>query len=680
MATKTTHIYDDVVGRLRNTRLPKTKALMPIFEAVINSIQCLSDVKDGGRVDIRIVRSAQMDLNEELLNPIVEFRITDNGPGFDEENFESFCTADSRLKERLGGKGIGRFIWLKAFDSVRIKSTYAVGDKKRKRSFDFRAQKPPIQSHELTDAGTNEALETTVTLTGLKPEFAPSLPSAPETLASRLVKHLLVYLLDPDCPEISIYDEASSRVLSLNEHLRNELTHSSEKHNLEIDGHRIEVRFVQIVALSPIEHSISLCADKREVCTYPLHKALPNARSVVLENDDGAKLELRVVVGGEYLDSIVSPERTTFLFADSDQIDSDAFDLSLQRLFAEVGALTRIELKEILDELEKQKLERIERFVREKEPEYRVLLKHAVEELSNIPPDVPDNRLDQELHRILHNIEIQLKEEGRQFIGADVDTIEDLDEYKDRYRRYVDKLLDYRSSELAKYVIHRRTIIELLGKAISLTSAGKYSLEEDVHRILYPPRTTSDDLAFGQQNLWLIDEKLTYHYYLASETALSRMRIIESGSNSRPDVLVFDQPSAFAEGEYPLQSVVIIELKRPDRNNYDADEKNPFDQVYAYIDDLRAGRVLGPDGQHIQLASSTRFYCYILADATPRFRQLAKRNDFFDTPDELGFYKFSQNYNAYIEVISYRKLFEDAKKRNRVLFEKLALPGYETEG
>lgn len=208
---------------------------------------------------------------------------------------------------------------------------------------------------------------------------------------------------------------------------------------------------------------------------------------------------------------------------------------------------------------------------------------------------------------------------------------------------------------------------------------GKFSLEEQVHKILYPLRTTSDDLEFGQQNLWLIDEKLTYHYHLASDTELSKLKVIDSASRNRPDILIFDRPAAFVEGDYPFQSVVIIELKRPQRNNYSGDDKDPCQQVYAYIEDILAGRVIGEDRQHVQVSEKTRFYCYILADVTDQLRRLAKRNEFCETPDGLGYFKFSQNYNAYVEIISYRKMLEDAKKRNRVLFEKLSLPGYSAE-
>jgi hypothetical protein len=121
---------------------------------------------------------------------------------------------------------------------------------------------------------------------------------------------------------------------------------------------------------------------------------------------------------------------------------------------------------------------------------------------------------------------------------------------------------------------------------------------------------------------------------------------------------------------------VIIELKRPQRNAYGTEEKDPCQQVLSYIEDIQGGKVIGEDGQHLQISDKTRFYCYILADITPNLRRIVKRNDFFETPDGLGYFKFTQNFNAYIEIVSYRKLVEDAKRRNRVLFEKLSLPGY----
>lgn len=42
--------------------------------------------------------------------------------------------------------------------------------------------------------------------------------------------------------------------------------------------------------------------------------------------------------------------------------------------------------------------------------------------------------------------------------------------------------------------------------------------------------------------------------------------------------------------------------------------------------------------------------------------------------NDLGYYGYNETLNAYYEIISYAKLLADAKKRNRILFEKLHLP------
>ena len=39
----------------------------------------------------------------------------------------------------------------------------------------------------------------------------------------------------------------------------------------------------------------------------------------------------------------------------------------------------------------------------------------------------------------------------------------------------------------------------------------------------------------------------------------------------------------------------------------------------------------------------------------------------------LGYYNYNKKYNAYFEILSYDKILNDAKKRNRVLFDKLGL-------
>jgi len=142
--------------------------------------------------------------------------------------------------------------------------------------------------------------------------------------------------------------------------------------------------------------------------------------------------------------------------------------------------------------------------------------------------------------------------------------------------------------------------------------------------------------------------------------------------------LVSTKDFAVVEGEFPHQSIVIIELKRPQRRDYVSgdEEKDPIEQVFTYIEDIQTGEVLDETNQFVNVNDKTQFFCYILADMTEKLRTITKRKDMDSTIDGLGYYKYFKRYNAQVEVITYRKLLEDAKRRNRVLFAKLGLPGY----
>ena len=123
----------------------KTEALLPVFEAVINSIQSIEerfgkDMKSG---EIRVIvhRTLQPNLPEidtRKEPEIISFEITDNGIGFTDRNMDSFKTVASSYKLEKGGKGIGRFTWLKAFENVEIDSVYKDDKgKTRRRTIQF---------------------------------------------------------------------------------------------------------------------------------------------------------------------------------------------------------------------------------------------------------------------------------------------------------------------------------------------------------------------------------------------------------------------------------------------------------------------------------------------------------------------------------------------------------------
>ena len=61
----------NVIGRVRNITLPNSKGLLPLFEAIINSIDAIEDAEknlDEGFIKVKILRSSKSMLNEENEN------------------------------------------------------------------------------------------------------------------------------------------------------------------------------------------------------------------------------------------------------------------------------------------------------------------------------------------------------------------------------------------------------------------------------------------------------------------------------------------------------------------------------------------------------------------------------------------------------------------------------------
>ena len=89
----------DLIGRVRNFELPRTKPLMPLFETIVNSIYAIeerqqNDDKVKGYINIQIIRESQMWLHtdgiDSSINDIIGFVVIDNGIGFDDNNMKSF--------------------------------------------------------------------------------------------------------------------------------------------------------------------------------------------------------------------------------------------------------------------------------------------------------------------------------------------------------------------------------------------------------------------------------------------------------------------------------------------------------------------------------------------------------------------------------------------------------------
>jgi len=656
----------DLRGRIGHTPLSAQKGLLPIFEAVVNSIQAIEDRGDGvkaGKVIVRILRNeppADM-FSKARPEPINGFEIEDDGVGFNEDNYKSFCTADSTFKETKGGKGVGRFLWLKAFEKVEISSTYQQGGQYLTRAFTFDLRNE-VSNNEPHQAAKAEP-HTVVKLVGFKPYYRDEVLKRTGKIAQRILEHCLPYFLTDAAPNITVID--GEETVSLNEHFSETILGTAD--TVEFMLKNKAFKFIQLTLQSHggNEHSLHYCANNREVEDESLGKHMPDLEHI-LTDTEGRNFVFAGYLFSDYLDRTVNAERTEFRIVKEKSSTEITNDVSWEEIRnACVGKAEKF-LHPHMGPVAEQKRERIEKYVKEVNPRYRPLIKHHPEVMESIPPRISDAELDVALYRADRRVEEDLKVQSAELMKKNVTN---WDEYREKFKTLVDRITDHERAILADYIIHRKSILDLLRETLKKGQDGKYSKEDEIHDIIFPRHSTSDDIDVDKNSLWIIDEKLTFHKFLASDQSLAKNEVVSSDSTLRPDILLFNLPH---ENTAPYSSVVIVEFKRPMRDDYRKDD-NPIKQVYDYIKRIKKDAELDKEGRPITLHHNAPFYCYIICDLTQTMRTIAIDESFVEAPDRSGYFYYHPNHKAYIEIISFDKLVGDSEKRNKALFEKLHL-------
>ncbi|MDJ1483482.1 ATP-binding protein [Cytophagaceae bacterium YF14B1] len=671
----------NIAGKVRNTRLPKAKALWPLYEVISNSIHAIEEkgiLKDG-YVKIYIVRQGDPNVLRTLgqveVYPIKSFKIVDNGIGFNDSNFTSFLTAESDYKVEKGAKGVGRFVCLKAFNSVHIKSMYTgKGSKHFTREFTLKPQGNGIFDYTISEHENefSDELSTTVTLNQYIDDYNAHCPRLLNDLAEKIIEHFLIYFILDKCPKIDLID-SNEKTYNINELYDRTVKPFVQSDELQIKGNLFKISLVYLYEVKNV-HRIHYCANERDVRYEKLSKFIPDLGDY--QSDTNGDFTYQVYVTGDYLDANTDNERTGFLFPvdDEPQTEEEEMIISLKDIRIHILSYLEEKFNIYLSALREAKLIQYKEHVYYESPQFRPLIKYMEDDIKKLPPNLSGNKLNLELYKLEMELEMKVKELGDTVLGS----IADPDEYMALYEEYIEKFNDIGKANLAKYVVHRKSIIELLDKFLGQDDNEELQTEETIHKIFFPLRKISDEVNYERQNLWLIDERLTYHNYLASDKQMRAIDVLEDNdSNDRPDILVFNNSFAFVDDDAPHNSFVIIEFKRPERNTYSSDDekKNPVDQIISYIRTIRENKAKDRKGKIIQVDKDrTPFYAYIVCDFNANFNRILEDRSFKKTPDGKGYFFYHTEYYAYIEVISYQKLLKDAKMRNRVLFDKLGLP------
>lgn len=656
-------------GKVRNFSLPKNRPLIPLYEAVVNSINAIEErekkEKDSfkGEILIEVVRDRTL-FGEFDCDTVRGFQVHDNGIGFNDENMASFMEADSDYKMEFGGKGVGRFSWLKAFSSVSIESTYKDGTDYFTRKFDFNLSKNDVEDTVILDEN-NKKNSTTIYLNDYLNPYDTEVPKQIETIANRIIQHCLVYLLSEKCPEIKIYDKNDSE--SINKMFKDRFATDDSQREIIVGKQKFSLLNLKITDRSFVsKNKLYLCANDRLVESKDLEKQIVDLDNGIFDSEGFWYLG---ILTGKYLDDNVDMNRLSFSISKESSILLPN-NPGMDEIVNKASESIKDYLKDYLLEVEDKKKKRILSYTSEIAPQYRHLSLYVPDEIAALKPGLSNDQLDDALYSIKRKFENETKEECDNLIKKlDKGTIS-TDEYQKNFQKTIEKVSDVNRAALAEYVVHRKVILNLFKKGIEIKDDGKFNLEKYMHQLIYPMRMTSDELPYENHNLWLIDEKLSFCKFISSDKPFDN-----SNKEDRTDIMILDNPVAVAENENngsTYGSIVIFELKKPMRDDYSM-ESNPVTQLTDYAQQILDGKVKDSKHRNIRATNETQFYLYAVCDITPSLERILNIMDFTKTADRLGAYHYNSNIHAYIEVLSFDKIRNDSEKRNHVLFEKLGI-------
>lgn len=666
------------IDRIVHDIKTRSTSLTPVIEAVCNSIEAIGNSRTDGKIRIVLKRDGTQDMGLEetpVKGDIIAIDIIDNGEGFTEANKESFDTYRSGLKMNIGGKGFGRFMFLKYFNHVTVESIYSEDGNYFKRTFTFG------HANEIIENETNEPLTGTDHQTGTIIHLSfiknKDLDKGIEVIARKLVERLLVYFVTDEAhtPTITIEEEGGSDIIVLNKYVgaNSDIQQIGQDRKIEISGREHKYSFtvkVYKIYYSAITNKICLTANKREVTDASLHTFVPEFKetmSEISENGVQKNFMVKAYVLGQYLDDNVTTERDGFNF---DKEAPNAFhELSEKMIYKEAAMVAKEFFADVIQEKFKRKKEQVEHYVFSQAPWNKTLLKDV--DMDSIPVDISEFDLEMRFQKMKFDKEqkarIALMEiQSRQ---REQKTDEE-DGYEEEVNEILRSVTDTAKNDLAHYVCQRKQVLDLFEDLRRRIDNGKGHKEKEMHSLIFPMIKNDREVEYDNHNLWLLDERFNFTQFVSSDEVISKEE------REEPDLAIFYESGLFyRNGENNVSSpIAIVEFKRPKRDNYPANE-NPIAQALDYADKILDGKYEMPGGiEEVAVNRAvTPVYIYIVCDITKKIEHYASMSNLSKTPDNQGYIGYMKDYNAYIEIKSYKKVYEDAKMRNQIFFKKLGL-------
>lgn len=665
-----TSLRPNLVKRIE--RLPKPTnvagALQPLFEAVSNAIHS-TQARFGENVarDGKVVVTVSTDRTKNNVWAAVE----DNGAGLDEKNWDAFTTTDTDNKIEIGGKGVGRLLWLDCFENITITSVFLTDDAFQRRQFRFvLTLDEQIQDEVVESASDASDTMFHVKFEGLRANgYHEKFPGRENYIFQHLTSHFLPIFIGGRSPFIAVHigDETRQYPDAIKD-----IVHRSEPEiELETENYgklRLTLMECDKVASSDLKgsHFVHFIAHDRTVHS----QAIDGKLGLKCFGADGDRV-FHAILTGEFLDKNVNQERTAFIFDDAviDRIINDVCTPQIERFLAEPLAKLKGEQREIIEGITATypsvafgDSDELQQKVPSGELHKDAIYGHLARERF---------RRDENQAKTIRSVLSRLK-----------DTSVDANTLTSAIAEASKALEDAEQRSLAEYVVRRKVVLDfieiLLEKVRDDNQDSAYQREDILHSFICPVRINNVSEGKGRRvdasashDLWIVDERLTFAEYFSSDVDFNALSAAFD-SAERADVLIFDYVHGLRQTDEPSK-VLLVEFKRPGRTNYPEDE-NPQFQVERYVQRLQSGKLTDVRGRPVKLDQNTIFYCYIVADIVGRLDDWTFT--WQRTADGRGrIYRPNGGFQGSIELMGWDALIEDARARNKAFFDRVGISG-----
>jgi hypothetical protein len=607
-----------------------------IFEAITNAIHAnatkITCIFNSSDTPIKTIENS----TEIVKKKVDAITVIDNGDGMDDNNYDSFCKYRSEYKKKLGAKGVGRFVFLKVYDSVKYKSQLIAKQEERNfifsREFDTNNLQKTLAK---VDSNFTEISLHTLSKSYLNRDkhvdrrIELDLDLIRERVLLNLIPTLFFYKKRNISIVINFEDKTSSETKTINPSDIPDFT--DEKFPIKDRGGK-EFDFI-------LNHKIENVQGK-------LHAFYcGNNRTVAEFADKDFKLSLPYGYSGflllesEYLNERVNNERNDFSIF---PYKTDAFSTLSWEVIND-------NLKSIITEIVKLGIPETENINKQKITEIQ-------EERPYLISYIEDSDID---------------------IAGFMDKKQIIDKAKKRFDKAKEKVLDaagkeeytdaelieainLTQNELVSYINDRVQIIERLKSLID----KRERVEKIIHNLFMEKGSEADYFCVGKNNLWLLDDRFTTYSYAASDKRIKHiLKQIgeEEGDTETPDdapdlSLFFSQNPNEAE---KLKSV-LVEIKPFDSQS--KSDRKKFAGIQQLVDYVKAFK---------NKEKIDEIFAFLVTDVDEKLANRLKNDDY--TPlfslDNPIFHRFYKELGISIYVISAKSIVSDAEARNKVFLD-----------